>query len=126
MKAQPKSKLYFLHLPKTAGTTLNHFLASQFSPEKVCPAYHLSELLRIPPKQLAEYELFRGHFYFGLETFLPEIPDYITFIRFPVERVISTFHHVRRTPGHEMAAFTKTLESYVDKLEEKKLGNLQT
>ena len=92
--------LYFLHIPKTAGTTLISELHSWFSAEEVCPAYLWHDLLAISPETLAKYRLFRGHFYYYLHRVLPVWPQYITFLRDPVQRTLSHYEHICRESGH--------------------------
>ena len=48
----------------------------------------------------ARYRLIKGHFYFGLHRFIPGPSVYITFLRNPVERVLSFYHYARSTPDH--------------------------
>lgn len=93
--------LYFLHIPKTGGTTLRHsVLAQNFENRLICPAYSYSQLLRLPPSEILTYRLFSGHFYYSLYRLLPEKPVYITFLRDPVERVLSLYDYVRRDSAH--------------------------
>jgi hypothetical protein len=92
---------YFLHIPKTAGTTFSYsVLPQQFSPEETCPAWRYDELLNIPSKQLGDYRLFRGHFYHFIHRLLPSKPLYITFLRDPIELLISYYKYVRRSTSH--------------------------
>jgi Galactose-3-O-sulfotransferase len=94
-------QLYFLHIPKTAGTTLNFAVFPQlFDAEDTCPAYAYPQLMRIPPPDLARYRLFRGHFYYYLHRLLPEMPLYMTFLRDPVDRALSLYEYVLRSPQH--------------------------
>jgi len=95
-----ESGFYFLHIPKTAGTTFGAILKNTFPPEKICPAHHLQELAKIPACKLGDYRVFRGHFYYGIEKILGFKPIYGTFLREPVARYISNFRHIQRTPDH--------------------------
>jgi hypothetical protein len=75
-------------------------LHQQFDAETICPAYLWRDLLRIPREQLSTYELFRGHFYTYLESFLERPLRLITFLRDPIARSLSHYAHIRRDPGH--------------------------
>jgi hypothetical protein len=91
---------YFLHIPKTAGTTfcfsiLPHF----FEPSAICPAHDYPELLPML-SDLGKYRLFRGHFYHYFAHLLPARPIFMTFLRDPVERVLSHYDHICRDPTH--------------------------
>lgn len=92
--------LYFLHIPKTAGTTFISVLESQFEADQICPAYLWHDLINIPASQLSRYRLFRGHFYYYLYRILPRFPIYITMLRDPLERTISHYEHIYRDPNH--------------------------
>ncbi len=95
-----KRALYFLHIPKTAGTSFMKILDSQYDPAEICPAHLWRDLLRLLPQSL-HYSVFRGHFYAYLATHLPrhELRT-ITFVRNPVERALSQYRHILREPGH--------------------------
>jgi hypothetical protein len=93
--------LYFLHIPKTGGTTLRYsVLAQNFDKRAICPAYSYSQLLRLQLKEILTYRLFSGHFYYSLYRLLPKKPVYVTFLRDPVERVLSLYDYVRRDSAH--------------------------
>lgn len=94
------SPLYFLHLAKTAGTTFMSVLDRQFSQDEICPAKLWHQLLTIPTEKLSGYRCFRGHFYAYLDSFLNRSLKYITFLRDPVERTLSHYSHIARSPGH--------------------------
>ncbi len=100
--------LYFLHIPKTAGTTLYHLLDEKFDLQAVCPARFWLELLDLPSEKLPHYQFFRGHFGYPLHRFLNRDLMHMTMLRDPVDRAISYFEHVRRHP-HDF--FHKTIVS---------------
>src|SRR5262245_32358487 len=85
---------YFLHIPKTAGTSLISLLDDHFRPSEICPAQLFPEFFQIPKERLREYRLFRGHLWFGLHEYIDRTVKYITLLRHPVDRTISYYHHV--------------------------------
>jgi hypothetical protein len=129
----PDEQLCFIHIPKTAGTTLTSLLNSKFHQSKICPAEVWSELVDLPREDLAQYRLFRGHFFYDMGELLPRPPVYITMLRHPIERVISGYEFMRRnTPTRTEAllnhhkAKTMTLMEYVSDLDNPSMANSQT
>jgi hypothetical protein len=101
---------YFLHIPKTAGTTFCFSVLPQFfASADICPAHDYPELLPIPRTELDRYTLFRGHFYYFLVRFLPKRPIMMTFLRDPVERLLSLYDHIYRDPKHYQHAALRSL-----------------
>src|ERR1043165_8896095 len=91
----------FLHVPKTAGTTLNRLieweypLFEMYSVDPVLFRWSASHLWRLPQRRLKRTRMFKGHMLFGLHEILPQPATYITVLRDPIERVISAFYFMR-------------------------------
>jgi len=97
---KPEDRLYFIHIPKTAGTTLTPIIDAHFHVDEICPAQLWRELVLLPQEDLPKYRLFRGHFGGnGLNPFLPEPPVCMTMLRHPLPLSISTFKFIWREPG---------------------------
>ncbi len=92
--------VYFLHIPKTAGTTFHNYVTLKFGPEKVCPAHLWHQMLQMNPVEVAKYGFIWGHFYSYLYKYVPSPMRYLTFIRHPIERAISHYGHIMLHPGH--------------------------
>ena len=96
-------RLFFIHIPKTAGTTFNAFLDQQFPLEKVVQdgffGKHELYVRKIDLEgcldQLKQFSLFRGHY--GYEVCDALIPDYttLTILRDPCKRVVSLYNDWR-------------------------------
>src|SRR5882757_799503 len=94
------SPIYFLHIPKTGGTTLGAFLESQYRIEDICPAHSWSQLLTLPPTEIAKYRLIWGHFYPYIAKHVPILMRYMVFLRDPVERAMSHYAHIVSRSSH--------------------------
>jgi hypothetical protein len=94
--------LIFLHIPKTGGSTVYKVLERQYSRVQTLKleSPQIARFKTLPATQRGEYRLIQGHLYFGLHRFIPRASSYITFLRRPVERVLSFYYYARSTPDH--------------------------
>ncbi|MEO5717017.1 MAG: sulfotransferase family 2 domain-containing protein [Chthoniobacterales bacterium] len=98
----------FLHLPKTAGTTVNRLieweypLKQMYSVDPVLFQWSAAHLHSLPPERLKKIRMFKGHMTFGLHERLPQKATYITVLRDPVDRVISAFFFMRSYRLHPL------------------------
>jgi hypothetical protein len=92
--------LAFVHIPKTAGTTLHKIISHQYA--RIFIHHDTSGPLepaladRIREKQA---KVVMGHFSVGLHSLIPEI-RYVTCLREPVARMVSHYHHALNDPTH--------------------------
>ena len=98
------SPLYFLHIPKTAGTTFNQYLESHFVADDVCPAHLWRELIAQSPESVAGKRLIWGHFYAFVHRHVSSPLRYLVFLRDPVERALSHYGHILAHPDHYLHA----------------------
>lgn len=92
--------LYFMHIPKTAGTALQQYLARHYRAAEVCPHQVWPELLA-DGGALSGYRLFMGHF-FNVQALIDRRLPTISFVRDPLERAVSQFGHICRDPYHHL------------------------
>lgn len=98
--------LIFVHIPKTAGTTLRTILSTRCRPRRSFTFYERGrhrERLALLQNQLSSGRvpgLVTGHVGYGLHGELPASCRYVTMLREPVARVVSMYHHIRRHPNH--------------------------
>ncbi len=110
----PEQRLYFLHIHKTAGSTLARILETHFGQGQICPPQTWQQFLTLPRSDLAQYRLFRGHL-LAFSQWLPARPWIVTFLRDPVERTLSTYGYIRRNDRHRLhrASMTMDLETFL-------------
>lgn len=128
----------FLHIPKTAGVTMESIIQRQYYPQSITAfpasaperAKQYNEFKKLSESAKRRNKLIRGHICFGLHEFLPQQSTYITFLRDPVERVISLFYFIRRVPGHpyysSIVSSNMSLEEFVCSGMGKQIDNVQT
>ncbi|WP_303982318.1 sulfotransferase family 2 domain-containing protein [Niallia circulans] len=90
-----------IHIPKTAGSTLNSILNNQFKSEEKMD-YYSGDYKKFIEKVNKNKDLkcINGHFLFGLHNEISEPYSYVTMLRQPIDRVISTYYYIKRTPEH--------------------------
>jgi hypothetical protein len=98
--------LIFLHIPKTAGTTLYEIFDYSFRPAEILTfdgynhPQEIPEFIRAPEAERGRYRLIKGHLDFGLHRDIPDSSTYVTFLREPISRVVSFYDHARRHSQH--------------------------
>jgi len=93
--------LVFVHIPKTAGTTLHKVISHQYRRKDILIRHDsdgpksgtLASWKGDPPKVVM------GHYSVGLHRHVPGV-RYITCLREPVARLISHYHYASSFPGH--------------------------
>lgn len=99
--------LVFVHIPKTAGTTINAILEKNFSESE---RYHVNpcdiaasraEIAGQSIESRQHIHLLYGHMGFGWHDYMPRPAVYATFLRDPVKRVVSHYNYVRFRADHE-------------------------
>jgi len=129
--------LIFLHLPKTAGSTLNVILARKYTlAEKFwMNCFRMEDSIQqfknLPDKQRDRIKLIWGHIPYGVHDMTPKPSVYMTMLRHPVERIISLYYFIlTQYPEHylhkEMIAKKMTLEEFVNSAISTELDNFQT
>lgn len=94
-RLQAEDQLCFIHIPKTAGTTLTSILESKFDRDQIFPEAFLRNIKDYTPEQLAAFRLFRGHFSHAIGGRLLRSPQMVTMLRDPVERAISAYEFMK-------------------------------
>jgi hypothetical protein len=137
----------FLHIPKTAGTTLKHSIYENYSepgyngnwfhdgiyyfPYGFHKAVH-PELTRNVQTMLARKDLraVTGHFWYGVHAAIPQPYFYITLLREPVDRIVSLYYHILGKDDEllhdEIVSRGATLEDFVAEFSCREIDNDQT
>jgi len=125
----------FLHIPKTAGSTMNNILMRMYRPEQRhffslgdSMATAMGRFKNLPASQKAAIKLLYGHFEFGIHQYLPQPAHYFTLLRDPLERYISDYYFILKNPAHPLyTAATERNLNVVDLIESGlALDNVQT
>ncbi len=95
----------FLHIPKTAGTTLRETLLRNYKSNrmiwvKTAPPSHEDQILNAIIKSSKGLQLIAGHARYGVHEFAAEDAAYFTFLRHPFSRVFSFYHYILTTAHH--------------------------
>lgn len=128
----------FLHIGKTAGTTLRRVLRRNFSSSDVMVVRArgrsrtetLPEFAKLPEADRARPRLIMGHTVFGLHELVPRPSTYVSMVRKPKSLVLSQYTFVQRTEGHrhheEVVRRGMSLEDYIGSGLSLEMDNSQT
>jgi hypothetical protein len=114
--------LIFLHIPKTAGMSLGTVLRWNYRQDEKISLNTLNrplldELERLPIEKRSRLRFLSGHMPYGAHRHLPLHCEYITALRDPVDRVLSVYKHIIRSPRHPLydrvSGRRLSLEEYV-------------
>ena len=96
--------LIFLHIPKAGGTTLYKILERHYARAQTLTFDgrdgQTAWFGTLPAARRGRYRLIKGHLYFGLHRLIAGASTYITFLRNPVERILSFYYYARSHPDH--------------------------
>lgn len=100
--------LIFLHVPKAAGSTLEAFICGHYAGGRwfrfTGDLENFREFRGMSAAERGAIDLFTGHVRFGVHVWLDEPATYVTMLRDPVERVVSYYYYVLRSPEHHLHA----------------------
>lgn len=94
--------IYFIHIPKTAGTALRRIFEANVDRSRIAYVYipphgvSIGDLKKRPLEELQRLSVIYGHFAFGVHAVLQVDGRYVSLLRDTRPRLISSFlHHVR-------------------------------
>ncbi|MFN2161645.1 MAG: sulfotransferase family 2 domain-containing protein [Candidatus Promineifilaceae bacterium] len=100
--------LIFLHVPKTAGTTLNRIIDTHYNPLRIYSIpgafrdWSIEKFKRLPESRRLRIQVLRGHMGFGLHRYFPQQSKYLTILREPVSRILSSYHYAASSRLHPL------------------------
>jgi Galactose-3-O-sulfotransferase len=103
-----REALIFLHIPKTAGTTLNRIIEWQYNPLSIYTVdphrirATVQRFRTLSEQRRRRFQVVRGHLFYGIHEYLPQGATYITMLREPVARVLSSYFFILRRPLHPL------------------------
>jgi hypothetical protein len=117
--------IIFVHVPKAAGTTLSVVMKQVYPKETIysipsglTDTREIDALLRLPDEERRKIRVLQGHFVFGLHRHLPQRSLYVTLLRDPVERVVSSYYYILKHENHfrhaEVAGGKMSLVDYAE------------
>jgi hypothetical protein len=90
---------FFLHIPKTAGTSLREYIYGHFDRDETFPFNLMAELERATPPVRRDYHYYEGHFPYDLmRLVIGAEPVTMTMLRDPLEQVLSLFSFLPVNP----------------------------
>lgn len=96
-------RLLFLHIMKTAGTSLSELLKEWAGPSRAQVGLPLDDLIVMARPQLGRLRAVAGHFPFEVLKVLPGHFQTVTVVREPVARTISHYHEILRKEAPELS-----------------------
>jgi hypothetical protein len=107
LQMEPKA-LVFLHIPKTGGTTLNRIIEWQYNPLSIFTVdphrirATVERFKTFSETRRRRFRVVRGHLLYGVHEFLPQGATYITLLREPAARLLSSYRFILRRPLHPL------------------------
>lgn len=109
INSQPEPIVVFVHIPKTAGTTLHLVIERQYNPKNIIsihtPKENAEQVSRLQNSSTADEQkikVIKGHTFGGWHQLLSQPCAYCTLLRDPVERFISNYFFLLKKEGHPL------------------------
>ncbi len=108
--------IFFIHIAKTGGVSVETLLKNIYGESNLCPSYRPHEFIG-QDVNLSDYRIFSGHLPFYVASVLPKPLFIFTFLRDPIDRLLSTYKHIWRGRTHplhkQVRAEAPTLSAYL-------------
>jgi hypothetical protein len=123
----------FLHMPKTGGKSLSATLRYKYPSRTLfleSTSEPLEKIAELPWEERRRARAVAGHLHYGVHRYIPQECEYITILREPVARVLSTYYFIAGNPKHwchgHLARTGMGLEEFVRTAPDPGVDNEQT
>ena len=98
-----KQKIIFLHIPKTAGLSMTEVIANEYKRKNMfyINLLNTQEFIELSLQEKEKIHMVLGHQIFGMHEYFSNDAKYITLLRNPINRVISTYYYIKRRPQNK-------------------------
>ncbi len=93
-----RGALFFMHIPKTAGTSMRGYLQEQYYRDDIYPAANWREAVPLGA-EVGGYSLVQGHFNYNFRSLVAPTAKALTILREPLARTVSSLRHLERDPA---------------------------
>lgn len=121
--------LYYLHIPKTAGTSFTEIIMEKVGANFTYQPTAVDQFLNTPQEVAEKIRFISGHLVYDLSPVITRKLIYLTMLRDPVARTISQYGQVRRVTGslgNDIAKDQSLLDFVKDPRNKFLFSNLQT
>lgn len=132
--SQPQPTIIFLHIPKTAGSTVQGLLRRYYRRNTLYVIDGVTRtedsLIALSDEKKRGVRMIAGHIPYGLHQHLPQPATYFTLLREPVDLVLSYYHYLKGAvthPYHKLVnAPDMTLNKFLHMRIDNNVANVQT
>ena len=116
-----ETRLIFDHLPKAAGSSFYTILRRLYAEPDIYyidgrrVAESVATFRSLSPREQAAFRCIMGHTAYRLFSLIPEPKTCVTFLREPIDRLVSHYFYVRRNAGHRLHEPLTTQNMSLDK-----------